>query len=295
MSRRSATWAIGVGRVAGAGELGHRDDGVAGLGGDRDHPGSLYRRTRAETKRALLASGRQRGSERARLGWGDRPADRAGRSVPGPRPGRGAEEMSDERRCLVVDGHPLVRLGVRRLLDERFDVEEAVDGRRRARAADATTASSTSRSSTSVRAPARPPVSGTDAIRALRKASPGLGIVAHGPRAERQAATEAIKAGATAYVAKSSPAEELTKAVDAAADSETFVDPAANGQGRARADPPPAPDPPDDRRRPLDRSGRRSASASPPRPSAPTRRPPSPASEPATAPTRSRSASASVD
>ena len=24
--------------------------------------------------------------------------------------------MKDERRCLVVDGHPLVRLGVRRLL-----------------------------------------------------------------------------------------------------------------------------------------------------------------------------------
>lgn len=142
--------------------------------------------------------------------------------------------MSDERRCLVVDGHPLVRLGVRRLIDERFEVEEAVDGDdalemlrdygefdvaiidlgRGRRGDDA-------------------PVSGTDAIRALRKASPGLGIVAHGPRAERQAATEAIKAGATAYVAKSSPAEELNKAVDAAADAETFVDPAANGKGRA--------------------------------------------------------------
>ena len=76
-------------------------------------------------------------------------------------------------------------------------------------------------------------VSGTAAIRALRKASPGLGIVAHGPRAERQVATDAIRAGATAYVAKSSPAEELTRAVDAAADDETFVDPAANGKGRA--------------------------------------------------------------
>ena len=81
---------------------------------------------------------------------------------------------------------------------------------------------------------ASPTVPGTDAIRALRKASPGLGIVAHGPRAERHAATEAIKAGATAYVAKSSPAEALTKAVDAAADSETFVDPAAETARRAR-------------------------------------------------------------
>ena len=75
---------------------------------------------------------------------------------------------------------------------------------------------------------------GTAAIKALRKASPGLGIVAHGPRPERQAATEAMKAGATAYVAKSSPAEELTRAVDAAAESEQFIDPAAeNGGGNS--------------------------------------------------------------
>jgi DNA-binding NarL/FixJ family response regulator len=142
--------------------------------------------------------------------------------------------MSDERRCLVVDGHPLVRLGVRRLLAERFEVEEAADG------ADALqmltdfgefdvaiidigrTQNGESGAPT-----------GTAAIRALRKASPGLGIVAHGSRAERQAATEAIKAGATAYVAKSSPAEELTKAVDAAAESESFIDPAAQNGGSA--------------------------------------------------------------
>ena len=56
--------------------------------------------------------------------------------------------------------------------------------------------------------------------------------MAHGARAERLLARDAIKAGATAYDAKSSPAEELTRAVDAAADSQTFVDPAANGHGR---------------------------------------------------------------
>lgn len=145
--------------------------------------------------------------------------------------------MSDERRCLVVDGHPLVRLGVRRLLGERFKVEEAANGGDalemlqdlgefdvaiidlgRGQAGDGG------------------PPSGTAAIRALRKASPSLGIVAHGPRAERHAATEAMNAGATAYVAKSSPAEALNRAVDAAADSETFVDPATdNGPATGRA------------------------------------------------------------
>ena len=138
--------------------------------------------------------------------------------------------MSDERRCLVVDGHPLVRLGVRRLLDERFDVEEATDGDdalelMRDYGEFDVAIIDLSRTGEG-------PVSGTDTIKALRKASPGLGIVAHGARAERLLARDAIKAGATAYVAKSSPAEELTRAVDAAADSQTFVDPAANGHGR---------------------------------------------------------------
>ena len=125
----------------------------------------------------------------------------------------------------------MVRLGVRRLLDERFDIEEAADGEdalellRDYGEFDVAIIDLSRNGELTV--------SGTDAIKALRKASPGLGIVAHGARAERQAATDAIKAGATAYVAKSSSAEELTKAVDAAADSETFVDPAANGKGRA--------------------------------------------------------------
>jgi DNA-binding NarL/FixJ family response regulator len=140
--------------------------------------------------------------------------------------------MSDERRCLVVDGHPVARLGVRRLLDERFEVEEAADGRDALQmlmdygefdVAIIDLGRGQSRKSGNP--------SGTAAIRALRKASPGLGIVAHGPRAERYAANEAMKAGATAYVAKSSPAEALTRAVESAADAETFVDPAATGNG----------------------------------------------------------------
>lgn len=124
-----------------------------------------------------------------------------------------------------------MRLGVRGLLSERFEVEEAANG------ADAlqmltdfgefdVAIIDLGRAHGENGAP-----TGTAAIKALRKASPGLGIVAHGSRAERQAATEAMKAGATAYVAKSSPAEELTRAVDAAAESERFIDPAAENGG----------------------------------------------------------------
>lgn len=146
--------------------------------------------------------------------------------------------MSDERRCLVVDGHPLVRLGVRRLLAERFVVEEATNGHDALQMLtdlgefDVAIIDLGRGSSVDSSEPA-----GTAVIRALRDASPGLGIVAHGSRPERHAATEAMKAGATAYVAKSSPAEALDRAVCAAAEAESFVDPAAvNGaSGRSAA------------------------------------------------------------
>jgi two-component system, NarL family, response regulator len=139
--------------------------------------------------------------------------------------------MNDERRCLIIDEQPAIRLGVRGLLAGRYEVEEAEDGRD---ALDLITTIGdfdiaivelTSANGSDL-------LTGVPAIRALHKARPGLGIVAHGSRPERLAASEAIGAGATAYVAKSSPAAELERAVDAAAEAETFVDPAARKNGR---------------------------------------------------------------
>ncbi len=142
----------------------------------------------------------------------------------------GAEEhLNDERRCLVIDEQAAVRLGVRGLLGDRWEVEEAEDGRD---ALDLITTIGDFDVAIVELAPmansADKPLRGIGAIRALRKARPGLGIVAHATRPEKHAASEAIGAGATAYVAKSSPAAQLSRAVDAAADAETFVDPAAS-------------------------------------------------------------------
>lgn len=142
--------------------------------------------------------------------------------------------MNEERRCLVIDEHPTIRLGVRELLADRYLVEEAPDGRA---ALDLLTSLGDFDVAVvelhSRRSNGADLLNGIGAIRALRKARPGLGIVAHGMRPEHNAASEAIDAGATAYVAKSSPAEELSRAVEAAADSEEFVDPAARkGNGR---------------------------------------------------------------
>lgn len=139
--------------------------------------------------------------------------------------------MNDDRRCLVIDPQPTVRLGVREALANRYEVEEAETG------------TSALELLTSIgdfdvvivdlcRASAAhldEALMGTAAIRALHKAQPSLGIVAHGFHPEQHAATEAIRAGATAYVVKSSPVESLSDAVDAAAESERFVDPVAKG------------------------------------------------------------------
>jgi DNA-binding NarL/FixJ family response regulator len=140
--------------------------------------------------------------------------------------------LSERPHCLVIDGHPLVRLGMRNALRDGFEVEEQatraegvdlvrdcgnfdvaiVDMRRWAGDADGT-------------------LGGNDAIRALRKAEPTIGIVAHGERAERHLANSALQAGASAYIARTAGAEQLRRAVDAALAQESFVDPAVPPPG----------------------------------------------------------------
>jgi DNA-binding NarL/FixJ family response regulator len=132
----------------------------------------------------------------------------------------------------VIDGHPLVRLGVRGVLEDGFEVHESasreeglelirdigsfdvaiVDIGRQGNGAD-------------------PSLSGDETIRALHKTVPGLGIVAHGERPERHIATAALQAGAIAYVARTACAHELRRAVESALAQESFIDPAVPPKG----------------------------------------------------------------
>ncbi len=132
----------------------------------------------------------------------------------------------------MIDSHPLVRLGVRETLQEDFDIHESetrqealdlirdigsidvaiVDLRRHPSEADGS-------------------LSWSEAIRGLRKTEPGLGIVAHGERAERHIASAALQAGATAYVARTASAADLRQAVNAALAQERFIDRAVPPRG----------------------------------------------------------------
>jgi DNA-binding NarL/FixJ family response regulator len=132
----------------------------------------------------------------------------------------------------VIDDHPLLRLGVRGILEDGFEVHESpsredalglvrdigdfdvavLDMRRHPNGTE-------------------PSISGAEAIRALRRCAPALGIVAYGERAERHSANAALQAGACAYVARTAGAEQLRRAVEAAIDQETFIDPAVPPKG----------------------------------------------------------------
>lgn len=135
--------------------------------------------------------------------------------------------MTAARSCLVIDAHPVVRLGIRSLLAPEFEVEELHDG---SDALELLTSVGSfdvavveMRGATDGGTP-----SGPATIRNLRGAQPALGVVALGGPLERHAVREALGAGAAAYVSKRSAPTALLSAIRAAADQEGFVDPAAN-------------------------------------------------------------------
>jgi two-component system, NarL family, response regulator len=132
----------------------------------------------------------------------------------------------------VIDDHPLLRLGVRGILEDDFEVhethsrEEALELVRDIGDFDVAVLDMRCHLNGS-----EPTISGTEAIRVLHRSTPALGIVAHGERAERHSANLALQAGACAYVARTADVEELRRAVDAALAQETYVDPAVPPKG----------------------------------------------------------------
>jgi DNA-binding NarL/FixJ family response regulator len=126
----------------------------------------------------------------------------------------------------VIDGHPLVRLGIREVLEDGFVVhetpsrDEALDLVRDVGDFDVAIVDMRWRANGDGDS-----ISGAEAIRMLHRSSAALGIVAHGELPERHLASAALQAGASAYVARTAGPTELRRAVDAAAAQERFIDP----------------------------------------------------------------------
>ena len=132
----------------------------------------------------------------------------------------------------MVDDHPLVRLGLRSVLEDGFEVhesssrEEALDLVRDIGHFDVAIVDMSWR-----RNGLGASISGTETIRAMHRSIPALGIVAHGAWPERHLANAAVQAGASCYVARTAGAEEVRRAVDAAASQESFIDPRVPPKG----------------------------------------------------------------
>lgn len=140
--------------------------------------------------------------------------------------------MNEQRSCIIVDQHPVVRLGLCRALSDGWDCEEAPD---------VETASEMIRSYgaydvalVAIWRRTDEGTSGPDAIRVMRDVAPGIGIVAIGRKPDRNAIALAMKSGALGFVSALSSPDVIHAAVSAAADGERFVEPASKG-GATRA------------------------------------------------------------
>ncbi|MFK8025262.1 MAG: response regulator [Ilumatobacter sp.] len=121
---------------------------------------------------------------------------------------------------LVVDDHPIVRGGIASLLASESDIDviaEAADG------GEATTAALRDRPDVTLMDLRMPRVDGVDAIATIKSEWPEAAIVVLTTYDTDEAIVRAIEAGASGYLLKDAPPEELLDAVRRAARGETVL------------------------------------------------------------------------
>lgn len=123
-------------------------------------------------------------------------------------------------RVIIADDHPVVRRGLRALLEEEPDirvVEEAATG---AQALDAALKPGWDLLISDL---SMPELSGLELIDRLRRHQPNAVILVLSMHGEEEFALRALQAGAMGYVTKESAAEELVQAVRAAVAGEHYI------------------------------------------------------------------------
>ena len=129
---------------------------------------------------------------------------------------------SDPLRCLIIDDHPVVRQGIRALLERELDAVVVTDAATPEAAFDLNGADPrTSWSSTRVAPAPRLAPWSADLDREL-----GSAIVVFTSNGGARLLSESLKAGVKGYVRKDSPPEDLVRAIRAARTGDFYVDPA---------------------------------------------------------------------
>jgi len=137
--------------------------------------------------------------------------------------GASGELMPTAHRCMIVNDHAMVRLGIRRLIEADYEVEALSDGGDAIEALRSVGSFDVAIVEMRCADDVRP--SGAGTIRGLLREQPSLGIVAHGGRIERHAMREGLDAGAACYVSRHSAPDRLIEAISAAAQQERYLDP----------------------------------------------------------------------
>jgi DNA-binding NarL/FixJ family response regulator len=125
-------------------------------------------------------------------------------------------------RCLIVDDHPVVRQGIRALLERELPGVEVVDA---ADPAAAVAAGDGREPDVVVIDPTYAGAEVEKLVAELRGAFGSAIVVFTGNGGPRLLA-DALKAGVKGYVRKDSPPEDLVRAIQAARSGEFYVDPA---------------------------------------------------------------------
>ncbi|MDY7079672.1 MAG: response regulator transcription factor [Chloroflexota bacterium] len=145
---------------------------------------------------------------------------------------------------VVVDDHPVVRAGMRAILDTATDVTIVAEG---ASGADALRLVARHRPDVLVLDVNLPDTNGVEVTRQLRDQGAATSILVLTVHDDSQTVLGLLENGATGYVLKDEALETLVSAVRAAARDESWLSPAVARQVVRRAvgqDAPPSPEPP---------------------------------------------------
>jgi DNA-binding NarL/FixJ family response regulator len=121
-------------------------------------------------------------------------------------------------RLIIVDAHTLIRYGLRELLSHQDDIEIVAEC---ASAAEAARTAATARPDVVTLDSALPDGNGLRLLGELRAGYPGLGLVVLTAQSENAMLLRAIESGASAFVAKTAPVDELLAAIRHAAAAAT--------------------------------------------------------------------------
>ncbi|HWB47549.1 MAG TPA: response regulator transcription factor [Stellaceae bacterium] len=123
-------------------------------------------------------------------------------------------------RILIVDDHPIVRAGLRRLLggERDYEVREAAGGR------EALAAVREWRPALVVLDLSMPGIGGLEVISRLRLQEPSIRILVLSMHTEAIYATRALQAGAAGFIGKSAPPDRLLDAVKRLAAGQNYID-----------------------------------------------------------------------